>query len=316
MVNIRESTCQLTNPAPNLRLLLLGTSSRMKKAFCRFCNESEGERIALLDGSTLHQACCNELQRQLLDIGSYVTSIDHELSGARKKLTFTSQLKLKFFQFVQPQRQILREGDPADLRKKIEILERDREIAKEKERIFLNLLTQAHEVWPTYPPDWSTRRASAWTAGGGACSECGDRGALDVHHLRPIREGGTHRLENLVLLCRDCHQEAHGGCDLGLAQVGVEDHKTTAIEKRIRKIRSAIDRGQSIHFKYTTGDGQETKRTVRPHDIRKLNAEEIERLTGKQVDREGALCMFGYCQLRKDDRCFAVSRMRGVKLVA
>jgi 5-methylcytosine-specific restriction endonuclease McrA len=286
----------------------------MKKAHCRFCNASDGERIALLDGSTLHKACYNEIHRQLHAIEHYITSLDQKLSDSRRKLKPVEKLKRQFNRLFQNQSMDLQEDDFSSLKLKIQTLTQDRRIAAEKSGYFEALLSDVFDVWPTYPPDWSTRRASALAAGGGTCSRCGDRGPVDVHHLRPVREGGTHRLENLVLLCRECHRDVHGGRELGFARVGDDENKPTAAEKRIMKIRSAIDQGGSIHFTYTTRDGRVTKRTVRPHDIRKLSPEEIGRLTDNQSDREGSLCMFGYCHLRNDDRRFAVSRMRRVRV--
>lgn len=38
------------------------------------------------------------------------------------------------------------------------------------------------------------------------CSRCGSTTAIEIHHIIP----GESTLENLALLCRDCHQEAHG----------------------------------------------------------------------------------------------------------
>ena len=37
------------------------------------------------------------------------------------------------------------------------------------------------------------------------CQRCGVRPARDVHHIRPLRQGGTHDRANLVALCRGCH---------------------------------------------------------------------------------------------------------------
>lgn len=49
----------------------------------------------------------------------------------------------------------------------------------------------------------------------GHCERCGVWGATDAHHRRPKGLGGSkradrHNVENLLLLCRDCHSWAHG----------------------------------------------------------------------------------------------------------
>jgi len=45
------------------------------------------------------------------------------------------------------------------------------------------------------------------------CANCGQQGAgvtLDVHHIVPRGQGGSHLMSNQVLLCRRCHDAAHG----------------------------------------------------------------------------------------------------------
>lgn len=36
-----------------------------------------------------------------------------------------------------------------------------------------------------------------------------DDGKLEVHHIRPVSEGGGDEPQNLVVLCKACHQERH-----------------------------------------------------------------------------------------------------------
>ncbi|WP_049936061.1 HNH endonuclease [Haloplanus natans] len=46
----------------------------------------------------------------------------------------------------------------------------------------------------------------------GQCVNCGASGpdtTLDVHHIVPRGRGGSDRLSNLALLCRQCHDAAH-----------------------------------------------------------------------------------------------------------
>jgi len=40
------------------------------------------------------------------------------------------------------------------------------------------------------------------------CEMCKER-AVDVHHIRPKSLGGTDEIENLIGLCRRCHNLAH-----------------------------------------------------------------------------------------------------------
>ena len=42
------------------------------------------------------------------------------------------------------------------------------------------------------------------------CEQCGARDRLDVHHLTYDRFGGDERMSDLRVLCRPCHNKAHG----------------------------------------------------------------------------------------------------------
>lgn len=46
---------------------------------------------------------------------------------------------------------------------------------------------------------------------GQKCQKCGftDKYGLDAHHIISVIEGGVDAIDNLVLLCRDCHEEWH-----------------------------------------------------------------------------------------------------------
>src|SRR5713226_7620310 len=45
------------------------------------------------------------------------------------------------------------------------------------------------------------------------CYCCGTRLLLSDHHLKPRSEGGTDHPDNLVTVCRDCHDEVEGPAD-------------------------------------------------------------------------------------------------------
>ncbi len=38
------------------------------------------------------------------------------------------------------------------------------------------------------------------------CVKCGSNKNLEIHHIIPHAKGGSSRLENLQLLCRDCNR--------------------------------------------------------------------------------------------------------------
>lgn len=61
-----------------------------------------------------------------------------------------------------------------------------------------------------YPSDW-VERAHRIRRRDQCCQVCGECGIpLDVHHIIYLSKYGTNRQENLVSLCRSCHEEEHG----------------------------------------------------------------------------------------------------------
>ncbi|MCK5608048.1 HNH endonuclease [Candidatus Pacearchaeota archaeon] len=43
-----------------------------------------------------------------------------------------------------------------------------------------------------------------------SCSKCGKKSlSLRIHHKKPVALGGTNAPENLEVLCKDCHRDAH-----------------------------------------------------------------------------------------------------------
>ena len=61
------------------------------------------------------------------------------------------------------------------------------------------------------PPNWATQRRKVLERDGYRCQNCGELGGphgnvrLEVHHIVPRRNGGTHKIGNLRTLCKDCH---------------------------------------------------------------------------------------------------------------
>jgi len=45
---------------------------------------------------------------------------------------------------------------------------------------------------------------------GEKCEQCGSKVQIELHHIKPMKEGGYHDDDNCILLCWLCHQKAHG----------------------------------------------------------------------------------------------------------
>ena len=56
---------------------------------------------------------------------------------------------------------------------------------------------------------WNKMIKSVLSRDGWKCTKCGSRKNLDIHHVTPKSEGGKHRMENLITLCKACHNKEH-----------------------------------------------------------------------------------------------------------
>ena len=61
-----------------------------------------------------------------------------------------------------------------------------------------------------------------WQRDRGHCRICGKYTKAQPHHIKPRSQGGEDTMENLILLCHDCHYQIHHG-------------KVTEYRKRLRQ---------------------------------------------------------------------------------
>ena len=59
------------------------------------------------------------------------------------------------------------------------------------------------EVWRDYGPQWRVIRNRVLKAEPN-CRMCGGL-ATEVDHIKSLKEGGTHSIDNLRPLCKSCH---------------------------------------------------------------------------------------------------------------
>jgi hypothetical protein len=147
---------------------------------------------------------------------------------------------------------------------------------------------QIHDLWPDCPPDWDERRDLVRARDKYVCVECGVGHTLQVHHRRAIREGGTHRTDNLVLQCERCHLDAHGGRQFNYEKERRDGEALpTKVQQRIALINLALAQGVDVRSRYRKRDGTITKRTVTLRELRKLTVSELRNQLGKGVRIEG-----------------------------
>lgn len=92
--------------------------------------------------------------------------------------------------------------------------------------------------------DWTRQRTQALRRDNKECQDCGAdvgfrsrRGVKEaqVHHLTPRSEQGTHELDNLITLCRECHEDRH-------ASIPKEERKQRESTRRRRALLTDRER--------------------------------------------------------------------------
>ena len=168
-----------------------------------------------------------------------------------------------------------------------------------------SVLTSLYDHLPSWPPDWDERKQYLLRQNGSICSRCeGEKDVYLVHDI-PVFEGGTNELNNLTLICAECHRSMYregnifGGFTLNSEQ--------SEFSEQVDDIQSAVDNHQRIQFDYKKpSDRRWTTRVVSPERL--LN------IPNNRVSGE-TLCVEGFCELRQDTRVFAVERMQALEVI-
>jgi len=250
---------------------------------CRICGNGTAELSLLTDGSSIHLRCYSLLLQDIDQARARLSRLDKRYSGFHGVISRIVGLLLN-----------VPSGEAASFPDHAQSL-------REEMRSKALLVASIHDHWPTYPPDWETRRLEALSSRGSACEKCGSGGILQLHHKVPLYRGGSNLSDNLTILCESCHQAEHGGRVFGRHRQQAD----TAFVRKLDAIAEALcDPAARLVFRYEKFDGTVTKREVTP-----------ERIGTPEGDfRSENLCLFGFCHLRGDRRAFAVHRMKGLKV--
>lgn len=68
------------------------------------------------------------------------------------------------------------------------------------------------------------------------CEKCGSTIGLEIHHKKPLSLGGNTVEENLIVLCANCHIEAHIMDRSELTKLGIEKARKTPYEAFVSMI--------------------------------------------------------------------------------
>jgi hypothetical protein len=274
---------------------------------CVLCGQKTPDEKILTNGEWYHEACLESLEKLIAvkRVEKYNADIK-----VQKPEGFLSKIRNLF----------LKDGEINVLRSFAKD-NRENNFSKTIDKLLYER-SKIYDYWPTYPPDWDERRQKIRFALGGHCQECGKQdGVIHLHHKLPISKGGSHKQSNLILLCEGCHSLEHGGKGMEFSEHRRKNNGT-AFENKMKKIEEAISKKLYMKIKYETIDYKNTnanreelqfvitERVIKPY---KIGAQqEFSDLGGKFKD---ALCVRGFCFLRKEERTFRVDRIRRISVV-
>ena len=265
---------------------------------CSHCKKKASYKdIVLTNNVIVHSNCILELKK-------IETIHDAEIEDSKKKIALAnSKIKdlnrlanrlLKYINQDLRNKQTYWEDVLKSHTSKLKLQKEAREETLLERQIELESF---YDYWPSRPPDWERRRSSIVTNSGRECSKCHDDDVeLHVHHIVPISQGGSHLGSNLEVLCKFCHYNMHGGKEFS------SEYRTktkSSYEKKLETIKEAIIANKYIHFRYRTFEGEKSTRTIEPRLLKRIGQSQ---------------CVEGFCQLRKEDRRFAIKRMSYLKI--
>jgi len=191
---------------------------------CRICKEDTSDGIHLSDGGIVHESCLEAIQSQIKETNNEISVQLIKLSNLKSEIERREGLVFKIVSiFAKPNEDI------ADIEKKIQTIRRNVDQLTTRIRSLIDTSVSIYDYFLTYPPDWDERRRQVEERDGNQCSKCPNRIHLHLHHIKPLSIGGSNKISNLELLCRDCHSELHGGSDF----TGEFTQTETAFSKRV-----------------------------------------------------------------------------------
>lgn len=265
---------------------------------CGLCKRKIVNGIHLSSGAMIHESCLSTHEEKKSNAVFLLQDLERELYWLRNNLKRKNSIgyKIKSF-FSEPDATLFGiETRIGNVRVEIRKVKGSLSDIKSK-------LSAIYDYFLTYPPDWDERRSIVISNDGEICSQCGSYYSLHLHHITPLSKGGSNENTNLVLLCQECHSQEHGGRKFS----GNFNNSETVFSKRVSKIQEAINTDKSLEFEYKKYDEKYYKRRIiKPHELIKV------------PHRRGSgstLCVQGFCELRQENRKFAVKRIRGLKII-
>lgn len=130
------------------------------------------------------------------------------------------------------------------------------------------------------------------------CEECGQTDVpLQVDHIVPVSRGGEDTLDNMQLLCYECHMKKH---HYYFDEFG--SHSNRVVPEKQKMILWAYHNQKKIKIKYRSFSGDVSERVIKP----------ITKIYYEKSGKHGGYYVRAYCFLRNEERVFKVSRIESI----
>jgi len=228
------------------------------------CRQGGPPDINLPNGSGVHQHCVADIERQIERVRRSCEDLAKQERVANEKVSERDSLRFKirsfFSQPIEPRQSLERKARAlSEERKKASVLLAELESKR----------TALFDYWPSYPPDWDSRRDEVEQRLGKRCTGCRRRvNGLHLHHIQFLSKGGSNRPDNLTLLCERCHSKAHDGRDLSGLFGKDTPRDPNRVPSNAELLQQAIAQGRTVVFEYRArGDRRYQQRSVRPAEL-------------------------------------------------
>jgi hypothetical protein len=256
--------------------------------------------MVLSNGTMIHKACLEEKEQRLNEIEKNIEQTKRDIAKNTRILDKSRSLIYRFFiSFTGSY------SSPKIMEQRIIMLKENLKALYEEQKVIQRQLKRVYDFLLYYPPDWDERRALVRERDH-CCKKCGKCSFMldqfHVHHKIPLSQGGSNKIENLILLCDKCHKRIHGVDSF--SYLPSEERK--ACPEKILKIQQALQEGRKVEFLYKKpSDTIYIRRIVNPYELLQI----------KHRDEIGStLCVRGFCYLRNAERTFALKRIRDLKI--
>jgi 5-methylcytosine-specific restriction endonuclease McrA len=266
---------------------------------CSICLDvTNNQDIILTNNEFIHNSCLEKLQLKNTDFDNEIDCLKKKVDDLSFELKKFDTVRIKILKLIKRKE---REDEKnlksniLEIRDRLSVLLSFRSELLSSNRIKLKLI---YDYWPSRPLDWEERRKDKVIDSEYSCSNCYDDDVeLHVHHKIPISSGGSHKSENLVVLCIYCHHKMHGGNEFNEKIVR---NYISPYQKKLETIKTALLDSKKLYFRYRKYDGERSIRTIEPYRFTRVSSTQ---------------CIEGYCNVREEKRTFAIKRMTYLKII-